>query len=80
MWQSGVAPVHIAARRGNLAAVKALVSHDPSNAELPDNTEYKATALHHAAEENRTEVVKFLTSRCPSEFLDLPKWSWSELI
>ncbi|XP_062514434.1 uncharacterized protein LOC134190038 isoform X2 [Corticium candelabrum] len=61
--KKGVAPVHVAARRGNLSALQALVSHDRSNAELKDQTESKATPLHHAAEENRTNVMEFLNSQ-----------------
>ena len=56
--------MHTAARLGNLPAVKALVAHDPANAELEDMTEDKAKPLHHAAEENRTSVIEFLSSRC----------------
>ena len=64
MEQDGYAPVHIAARLGNLPAVKALVAHDPANAELKDMTEDKAKPLHHALEEYKTSVIEFLSSRC----------------
>lgn len=69
MLQSGAAPVHVAARRGNLLALEALVSHDPSNAELQDDTENKASPSHHAAEENRADVIEYLTSGCRGEHL-----------
>ena len=55
--------MHIASRLGNLSAVMALIDHDPTNAELADNTELHAKPLHHAAEENRTSVIEFLNRR-----------------
>jgi ankyrin repeat protein/Mg-chelatase subunit ChlD len=63
----GYAPIHIASRLGNLPAVMALVAHDPSNADLKDNTDLHAPPLHHAAEENQTSVIEFLNLKCKTD-------------
>eukprot|EP00118_Oscarella_pearsei_P004641 m.20144 g.20144 ORF g.20144 m.20144 type:complete len:1195 (+) comp27979_c0_seq4:16-3600(+) len=58
--KNGLAPIHEAARRGNLPAVRTLVEKDKANIILIDQTDAKSSPLHHASEENRTAVIRFL--------------------
>eukprot|EP00118_Oscarella_pearsei_P023209 m.274571 g.274571 ORF g.274571 m.274571 type:complete len:502 (+) comp40586_c1_seq22:2774-4279(+) len=64
--QSGCAPVHLAARRGQLGIVKVLVEWNKQNADLgtkrPENGfESNKTPLHCAFEEDRLDVIDYLT-------------------
>ena len=59
--QNGCAPVHLAARRGQLSAVKALVEWDKANADLPSGEKSEGKRpLHFACEEDRLEVIDYL--------------------
>ena len=61
-FQNGFAPIHLAARRGQLAACKALVEWDKRNAEQPSGEKAeKKLPLHFACEEDRLEVIEYLT-------------------
>ena len=62
--QNGCAPVHLAARRGQLSAVKALVEWDKANADLPSGEKSEGKRpLHFACEEDRLEVIDYLSNK-----------------
>ena len=59
--QTGCAPIHLAARRGQLSIVKTLVEWDSANAELPAGEESeKKLPVHFACEEDRLDVILYL--------------------
>ncbi|XP_065843804.1 cyclin-dependent kinase 4 inhibitor C-like [Oscarella lobularis] len=68
MDKNGCAPVHIAARRGQLSIVKALVEWDKANAELPSGEKSeKKLPLHFACEEDRVDIIKYLTNEAKAD-------------